>query len=155
MSVYTLSPAHSYSRRKMGRKKFYTNTVSDLATGEAFAIHSIGRKVEMSEMFTRIYLMDSWDLCKLTGAELRVILGLLKWVEYEINQIYLSQEKRAALLQITGLKEQSIKNALSSLVKKNILIKRGTNSYLVNPIYSFFGSEKKRKELLQLTKGTL
>ena len=67
------------------------------------------------------------------------------------NWINLSKDLREMCVKSTGLAEQTIKNGLSNLVKKHLLIKkseRGGN-YMLNPRYLTKQGTKARKKLLK------
>lgn len=67
------------------------------------------------------------------------------------NWINLSKDLREVCAVETGLAEQTIKNALSTLVKKCLLIKRSERggNYMVNPRYLTKQGTKARKKLLK------
>jgi hypothetical protein len=67
------------------------------------------------------------------------------------NWINLSKDLRDVCIRETGLAAQTIKNALSTLVKKCLLIKRSERggNYMVNPRYLTKQGTKARKKLLK------
>lgn len=67
------------------------------------------------------------------------------------NWINLSKDLRDICIRETGLATQTIKNALSTLVRKSLLIKRSERggNYMVNPRYLTKQGTKARKKLLK------
>ena len=67
------------------------------------------------------------------------------------NWINLSKDLRDICIRETGLAAQTIKNALSTLVRKSLLIKRSERggNYMVNPRYLTKQGTKARKKLLK------
>lgn len=67
------------------------------------------------------------------------------------NYINLANDLRKVCVKESGLAEQTIKNALTILVKKNLLLKRSERggNYMVNPRYLTKQGTKSRKQLLK------
>lgn len=122
------------------------------------AEQTIIKKVDAEE-FCQVYLKDSIDFSELTGSEYRVLIQCWLFSAYykddktELlgNMITYNGVFKEAVIQRTGLKEGTIKNCMSSLVKKNMLIKadNAKGVYYLNPKYFFKGKLGERTKLIK------
>lgn len=122
------------------------------------AEQTIVRKVNAEE-FCQIYLKDCEDFSNLTGSEYRVLVQCWLYSTYykdsqlDIpgNMVSYNAVLKESIQRKTGLKEGTIKNALNSLVRKNMLLKpegiRGV--YYLNPKYFFKGKLTERTKLIK------
>lgn len=86
-----------------------------------------------------------------TKAEIQILCCLWKYSTYvddnnKGNCVFISKMLIADIQNVTTLKEQTIRNIISSLSKKKLLIKdtRFRGTYYLNPIYFFKGPLKER-----------
>lgn len=66
----------------------------------------------------------------------------------DTNVINLGVGYREFICKEFGLKDQSVKNAISNLVKKGILLRKGGGVYIVHPKYFWRGDMGKRKQYI-------
>lgn len=109
------------------------------------------KRVKQDE-FIHIYLEDLGGLFNLKGdGEYKVMAYLWKHSKFFkkgdiANSVIINPRLIAELVDITGLKATSIRNIISKLSKKELLIStefRGC--YFLNPLYFFKGDNKYRK----------
>lgn len=121
------------------------------------AEQTIVKKVNAEE-FCQIYLRDSEDFSTLTGSEYRVLVQCWLFSTYYKdektdmpgNMITYNGVFKDQVMNRTGLKEGTIKNSLSSLVKKEMLIKdKNKGVYYLNPKYFFKGKLGDRTKLVK------
>ncbi len=131
------------------------NEFGEIITAE----QTIVKKVNAEE-FCQVYLKDSEDFSNLTGSEYRVLIQCWLFSNYYKdektdmigNMITYNGFFKEQVIQRTGLKEGTIKNAISSLVKKGMLIKdKSKGVYYLNPKYFFKGKLGDRTKLIKRT----
>lgn len=92
--------------------------------------------------FIKLYLNDLGKLCDLSKPTLKLFTAIIKFVEYNPqnsihNVISLSRDKRKKLIEETGWNIKSgpsqLSQSLVELTLKEVLIKIGADTYLLNP----------------------
>lgn len=135
----------------MSKTHVFTQTQLDTETGELIPTRWIKKEVKSTEMFIRTYIQDIGALAKCSKAEQSIVLCCLKYLDYNTNKIYLDPQRKEEICETSGIKRNTINSALPRLVKKNILIKDSLNSYTLNPVLFFFGTDVERNNLFNLT----
>lgn len=114
-----------------------------------------------AEEFCQVYLRDNEEFYQLSKAEANVLA--VCWAksiyyndpEFEQpgNLVLFNNTHRDFIKQKTGLADSTIKNAFSSLVKKEMLIKdeKCKSQYFLNPKYFFKGQISTRTKLIEKT----
>ena len=82
--------------------------------------------------FVKLYLEDLIKLNDLPKSSSKVLYGLVKHLNYNSELIINAALKRIVAREI-GLEVQSISNALTGFVKKNIMTRIDTGIYMINP----------------------
>lgn len=132
-------------------KSIYTENLADLETGEVISKRWITKEYKNTEPFVRAYIEDIGLLAKCSGAEQSVILCSLKFLDYKTNKLFIDSTRRIEIAECGNLKLNTVNSAIQRLVKKNILIKEGSATYLLNPALFFFGSDLDRSKVFELT----
>jgi len=84
--------------------------------------------------FIKTYLDDIIDLLSVNHTTKNILIGLLKFMDYK-NRIDMNAYRKKILAEELDTSVRTINNAITNLSKKNIFIRLGTGSYLVNPKY--------------------
>lgn len=88
-------------------------------------------------------------LDEISGVEMKVIAYCAINSEFNTNLVNLTKPACEIMSNKISLKYQTIKNAISSLKKKNILVSLGSGTYRVNPRYSWRGTKTDRKKTMK------
>lgn len=131
-------------------KTIFTSISSDHTTGEILTSKFIKKEVKNTEAFIRTYIEDLGLLVKCSGAEQKIILSLLKYLDYNTNRLYIDNKRRLEIGTETGLKEGTINVCIPRLVRKGILIKESSAAFVLNPKLFFFGKDTEREKVFSL-----
>lgn len=137
----------------------HTNQFIDITTGEIlFQAKDIVRRVNVDD-FIQVYLKDMSGLMGIKNmAEYHILVWFWKFSRFpdansKANYVSLDAILLSKIREETGLKDQSIRNSICSLAKKNILIKdknmRGI--YYLNPNYFWKGKISENTKNLKLS----
>lgn len=85
----------------------------------------------------------------LDGTELKLITYCAVNAEYNSNTVNLTRPMCGIIEEKLGIGYQTIKNTITKLKKKNILIPMGSGTYRVNPKYSWKGTSDERRKVMQ------
>ena len=131
-------------------KTVYKHEVID-SEGTVLQSKSITKQVKSVEHFVRVYLEDIGALTKCSKSEQSVVLASFKYIDFGTNEILINRLRRLEICAEAGLKIDSINSAICRLVQKNIFIKQGSSSYLLNPKLFFYGTDLERDKMFSLT----
>lgn len=113
-------------------------------------------KTVSAEQFCQIYLRDNEEFYKLSKAESNVLAVLWYTSNYYDealpgNKISLDEELRDTIKIKTNLAAGTIRNTITSLVKKKMLLKdsRYKAVYYLNPEYFFKGKISDRTQIIK------
>lgn len=116
-------------------------------------------KTVSAEQFCQIYLRDNEEFYKLSKAESNVLAVLWYTSNYYEdteralpgNKISLDEELRDTIKVKTNLASGTIRNTITSLVKKKMLLKdsRYKSVYYLNPEYFFKGKISDRTQIIK------
>ena len=136
-----------------------TNVVNEL-TGELISstseVSSITTKCKNVDEFIQVYLEDISGLLGITTkGEYHVLVYAWKYAPYSDeangNIVHFNKMLKDKIIDGTGLTDGSIKNILTKLVKKDLLIKTNYKSmYYLNPKYFFKGKLSDRTKAFNL-----
>lgn len=132
------------------RKRIYTENNLNQETGEVTPRRWINVEEVSGENFVQLHINTLSDLIGLTDAQWRLLSSLTVYVEYNTNELFLNPLRKEELAKLTGLKYNTINQSVSRLVKKNLLIRKTNNTYQMNPLLFFKGSEIERAKYLEL-----
>lgn len=139
-------------------------TVIDKETGEVLDSQIISnkqlnltRKVKDYNEFIMVYLKDISSFLKIDNATQIKVLALI-WRDISYNNPELNEGNTMAILKDDkerwaneiGCNTRTIDNALSALVKKQILLSVCKGKYKLNPKYYFKGSNSDRTKILNI-----
>jgi hypothetical protein len=98
-------------------------------------------KIPAEPPYVKLYIDDLCAIVDVPESLKTVLLQMLKKLDYD-GYITLSTRFRKELCEKLNIKDQTLRNRLAELVKKNLLIKDGTNEYIANPYYFARGDWK-------------
>lgn len=120
--------------------------------GEWFAYSKeVQAYFEVSKEPVKTYIENMSVLAKCKGAEISIVLATLPLLEYGTNRLHISPIVREQICTTASIKLNTLNAGIAQLVKKNILIKEGSATYLLNPALFFFGSDLDRSKVFELT----
>ncbi|MPQ44992.1 replication/maintenance protein RepL [Clostridium tarantellae] len=130
----------------MGKKKIVnTETEFKYTINELGEIideeNSLKTKVSFSETepkYVKLYIDDISLLQGLTNNQNNILYNILKLTQFSTNEVILNKYYREKIAKNLNTNDQVIRNAISKLVKKEILFKVATGVYKLNPY--LFGS---------------
>lgn len=129
----------------------YTSTEKDFETGEIKSTKFITKTVKTKEEFVILYMKHIALIAKLPHFELQTLLCLAPNIEWETGEFTLDSKTMSKITECSGLGEGSIRNAISKLKKKNIVQRKKTNWYQLNPDLFWKGSEIEREKQFTLS----
>lgn len=125
----------------------------DQNTGEVTERRWITKQTIKTEKFIKYYA-ESLSLIEwLTNGQYRILFELGKISEYNTNKVSLDKEKREEIAKSCQM--ASINQAISILTRSNILIKKSSTLYVINPRILFNGEETERLKMLDDNSGIL
>ena len=139
-------------KTKYVNEKAENHSVIDLQTGDLTDYYQL-RKVTLDE-FIMVFFSSYPELYKLNGVQLKVLMGCWKYSSYnsanyaEGNIVHNNPSFKEFCRQ-DGLvtSDANIDNAISTLCKKGLLIKRCKGEYILDPKYFFKGKLSERSRL--------
>lgn len=93
---------------------------------------------ETEPKYVKLYLEDVTRMQGLTGNQNNILMGILQLTTFSTNEVILNKYNREKIADSVGANDQVIRNAISNLVKREILFKIATGVYRLNPF--LFGS---------------
>ena len=125
----------------------------DLNTGERIEGYIAVLQPKTKNGFTRHFTMnqDALDILadNLRGSEFRVLMKLLKWLDYE-NLIQIQQNEIAEELK---MEKQNVNRSINKLIEVGILLKGPkigkSCSYRLNPNFGWKGKAKNHRRALE------
>lgn len=140
-------------------KKIFEETkhVVDTSTGEVLKSEiTTVKTLRGTDEFVQVYLEDFTGLFKLeTATEIKLLALLWKASEWNAQE----SDKGNSIVVIKTFKEQwanelgctlqTVNNTLSSLLKKDLIIKKERMIYYLNPKYFFKGFINDRKKVMR------
>ncbi len=127
-----------------------TTHVVDRENGEILRTEIITTKRVTADKFVQLYLDDFGALMGIEGeGEYRLILWCAKNMNYETNEVIIINTLKKRIAAECDLSPYTINNAVSSLVRKNLLLRKDTSIYMLNPKYFFKGKVEDRMALIR------
>ncbi len=125
--------------------------ISDKKTGEIIITDKEIIKTEYlvydkGDSFFQSYSQIVGLYKNLNGSDIKVLTFCMVNINYNLNVITLNKFMINEISNAFGLKPQTIKNSISVLKKKNVLIPEGAGSYRMNPQYFWKGKINDRKQ---------
>ena len=128
-----------------------TKETLDFTTGEVIHKEILRKHVENKEQFMRTYTKDIGALAKCSGAEQSVVLCSLKYLDYDTNELILTQTRREEIALCGNMKVNTVNSSISRLISKNIFIRKGSNHFILNPQLFFYGKDLERARIVKAT----
>lgn len=125
----------------------------DQNTGEVTERRWITKQTIKTEKFIKYYAESLILIEWLTNGQYRILFELGKISEYNTNKVSLDKEKREEIAKSCQM--ASINQAISILTRSNILIKKSSTLYVINPRILFNGEETERLKMLDDNSGIL
>lgn len=129
----------------MGTKKIVQETrsqVVNLQTGEVVSdISTNVYRIPTEPPFVKMYLDDLCVIISVPDAHKTLLLSLLRRLDFE-GYIILSPRARKDIAKSLNIADQTFRNRLNDLCKKDLLRRVSTNEYQVNPTYFAKGEWK-------------
>lgn len=136
----------------MGKKtNIFTEKRVDHQTGELIETKWITKEVATKDKFVALYIEHISMMNKLPYSEMKFLLCCAGVIEWNTNDLVLGPKVVEQLCSCSGLQMTTIRNAISSLSKKNFLKKKQSNWYILNPEIFFYGKEIERATMFELT----
>lgn len=133
--------------RKTGSETMVNSHV-DIDTGEVFDVDVLVKEhhiiVDDAPAFAMMYASMLGLLDELDYTCIKVLAWCAINCQYNENIVVLNKYNCSLIEEQYALKYQSIKNSISTLKKRNILISIGQATYRINPRYYWKGSSKNR-----------
>lgn len=125
------------------RKMFEeVNIIVDSQTGEQIEHSRRFTKQVEKEKFMMVYLENMAGILEVNSPiEFKVLLSLWQLSEFDTNKIFIVKDTKEEIALKTGYQFKTVENAISKLSKKDLLIRKSTAVYFLNPKYFFKGSE--------------
>ena len=125
--------------------------ISDKKTGEIIATDKEIVKTEhlvydKGDTFFQSYSQIVGLYKNLNGSDIKVLTFCMVNINYNLNVITLNKFMINEISTTFNIKPQTIRNSISSLKKKNVLIPEGAGSYRMNPQYFWKGKSNDRKQ---------
>ena len=128
-----------------------TTHIIDRQDGEILRSEIITRKRVSAEKFVQLYLDDFGALMGVEGeGEYRLILWCAKNMNYETNEVIIVNALKKRIAAECDLSPYTINNAVSALVTKNLLLRKDTAIYMLNPNFFFKGRVEDRMNLIRI-----
>ncbi len=115
----------------VSKKVKVSQTIND-RTGEILESSSSTIAFTQEPEFVKLYFQDMLLLHSLSSTGNRAINVLISKMNYD-NEIVLTSGIKNELAKKLSIAKNTLEHAISELVKKGILLKKGNNWYLVNP----------------------
>lgn len=134
----------------MATKKIVQSTSSQVVnfqTGEVIesTTHNVFQ-LPSEPPYVKLYLDDLCVLINVSDSLKTFLLSLLRRLDFE-GYILLSPRSRKEIAANLGIADQTFRNRLNELCKKDLICRISTNEYQVNPLY--FGRGEWRKICMQ------
>lgn len=131
----------------------------DVSTGEILSRESTVIKKVRADEFIQVYLEDFASLLQITSkAEMNILVYFWKYSVYVDdsqvgNMVKVDRQLKDKIINQTGLTDGTIRNTVSSLKKKNLIISDSDYAgiYYLNPTYFFKGSLADRAKCYKKT----
>jgi len=115
-------------------------TTQDHVTGEVTQDHSEKIiKLPYEPPYIKMYIDDLGTFIGVPESEKKLLLMVLRKLDYD-GYITLSSRYREQICKVLKIKNQVLRNKLSSLVKNKLLINTSYGEYMANPDYFARGS---------------
>ncbi|MDP3119325.1 MAG: replication/maintenance protein RepL [Sulfuricurvum sp.] len=113
-----------------------TTITKDLTTQEATHLTETVTKsirVESEEPYIKVYTRDIHKLYDLAPMHSKFLYEFFSMADWNTHELQISGGKKAELALKYNTTKATIDNVISKLTKKDIIIKKGTGLYILNP----------------------
>lgn len=100
--------------------------------------------VNDKEQFAFMYASIQAGIVDLNGVDIKLLIYCSLNCSYNSNMISLTAPYLAEISKIYSVSEGSLKNSIKRLVNLNILIRKGSGAYRINPKYYWKGEGSER-----------
>jgi predicted transcriptional regulator len=135
--------------------KYYEqkSTIIDLNTGEETVSSKVVYQPFFTQYYTKLFTNNEEILYNVFGVNVETALAiyLISHMDFKNNEVYLLKKQKEELANKIHRNIKSVNNAITSLIKKGLIMKTNTQGcFIVNPSIAFKGNERSRKEILKL-----
>lgn len=130
-------------------KRVYSKTTErvDPETGEITESQKQTTFYVKNRKYCRIYFDNIDLLIGLSGTARNVIDIIILQMEFDSNQIILNKHQKEIMADTLGVSYYTIRNAVSDLVERGILIKRDRTTFYMNPKLFHKGNTTKDQQI--------
>lgn len=139
----------SKGKIKQNKVRIYSRTEVG-ADGKKKVTKYVDMQSKQKDPFYMGYLEHVGFIAKLPRYQLQTLLCVTKVLEYHTGEFQLGEKDMLVLTECSGLKEGSIRSAISHLKRKNIVQSKGRNWYVINPAIMWKGAESERETILEV-----
>ncbi|MDO7847595.1 replication/maintenance protein RepL [Hymenobacter sp. M29] len=132
-------------------KSVFTNTI-DRETGELLdsdEVH-IDVPIKTREEFFVTYAKHFQAILNLEGTQMKVLLWCSMNARLDTNEIVINRAIKQRIVDFTGLKEKSVSNALTELVKAQYMKRTSLGVYAINPEATWKGTLSNRPKQVKV-----
>lgn len=123
----------------------------DKETGEIIEDSKIIRKKVSTQEFMQVYLNDISGLLGIENkSQMFVLVELWKLAQFDTNQVVIIKGIKQQIADNIGIAYKTVDNHIVKLCKLNLLIRKETGIYFLNPQYFFKGYLENRPKILKL-----
>lgn len=146
---------------KNGRKKLastettieYTKVNGNIVNEQTKCTTKLS-STETEPRYVKLYLDDISKMEGLSNNQNNILLSILKLTEFRTNEVILNKWNREKIAKSLNTTDQVVRNAISNLVKKELLLKLATGVYRLNPYVFGAGSWTDIKGLRMIVEYT-
>lgn len=115
-------------------------------SGEILDTNFALAKVSAQPNFVKLFLKDLYKLYELTGSEVKVMLTFISKMNYD-NEVVLTGRIKEEMALVLKIEKNTFEHAIGTLVKKELIYKKGNNWYFVDPFIFGKGDDKNIQQL--------
>ena len=101
------------------------------------------------DSFIQVFTAKIKDWCNLSRSQHSVLIALWNRAEKDTNRVVLVKQIKEEIAAETELAVGSVKNAITGLTRRNLIINLSSSLYVLNPQYFFNGSEVARSKCIE------
>mgnify|MGYP000259018234 CR=1 FL=1 len=101
------------------------------------------------DSFIQVFTAKIKDWCNLSRSQHSVLIALWNRAEKDTNRVFLVKQIKEEIAAETELAVGSVKNAITVLIRRNLIINLSSSLYVLNPQYFFNGSEVARSKCIE------
>lgn len=125
--------------------------IIDKESGEEITSRRVIKQTIAREKFMAIYLQDASGYLEIESTvHFKVLFALWQLAEFDTNELILIKSKKEEIAAKLEYAYKTVDNAITQLAKKQIIIRKNTSVYYLNPKFFWKGSEIARSKALEV-----